>query len=141
LQVDDLAKYFELEYRPVDFNPTKLDLKGRFFSFHSNLLRPGFFTEWGTAHVVGYLSAFDHFIPSLTGDITVKDIQEYPLPDFTEDYGHSNLEEKVANLHKQELAAMGACGHIFEESWQIRGFENLMTLPHVYLIELFNFVD
>jgi len=130
----------------VGFKNTTLKLKDRFLKFHDlpeglsyfgdgtdrDAHRTGTFdlSEWGTAFIVGSDPSYDHFVaPSaIVNAKSIREIEEYPLPDITTDYRHSHLEGDVRKIRENGLASVAsmACT-IFEVAWQIRGFNELMT--------------
>lgn len=151
---DNPDEYFgvEKDIEWVGFKPTKLNLKERFLKFHhlpenltyyktdspfSGLMsqrdyKTGTFTldEWGTAFVVGSDPSYDHLVApfQIVNAKSIKDIEEYPLPDFIADYRHQHLEEEVKRIKNKGLASVaGMAMTIFEVAWQIRGFNELMT--------------
>jgi uroporphyrinogen decarboxylase len=110
----------------IDFRPTKIDLTS-YTAFHRELKPGTYFNEWGTAFEPGSNPAFDHFTPALTGERTVQEIMDYPLPDLKEDYRHNDLEARVAEIQGWGLAAHAMMAMtIFEVAWQIRGFDELL---------------
>ena len=59
---------------------------------------------------------------------TVEDIEAYPMPDFLAKYRWEHVKGAVDELHRRELAAMGAMSMtLFEVAWGVRGFENFLT--------------
>jgi len=123
----DPAEYFNLDFRLVGFKRTRVNLKD-YAQFHCNLPRRATFNEWGTAFVRGSMPAFDHFVPPLTNVPSLKEIEEYPLPDFKEEYRHCQLEKEVNKIHRKQFAAIASMAMtIFEVSWQIRGFNELLS--------------
>jgi len=145
---DNPDKYFgvEKDVEWVGFRETKLDLKERFLEYHylpENLsyspggpdredVKPFTFTlnEWGTAFIVGSNVAYDHFVPParIVHSNSIKEIEEYPLPDFHSPYRHSHLEEDIKRIREKGLASVaGMAMTIFEVAWQIRGFDQLLT--------------
>ncbi len=145
---DDPDEYFgvEKDIGWVGFRDTKLDLKERFLKFHhlpENLTysegaveredhKTGTFSldEWGTALIAGSDTSFDHFVaPSaIVNARSIEEIEEYPLPDVTSDYRHLHLEGDVKRIRDRGLASVaGMSCTIFEVSWQIRGFNELLT--------------
>ena len=87
-----------------------------------------YLNELGTGFIVGSNIAYDHFIaPALiTKTDSLKDIEEYPLPDITSDYRHRHLEEDVKKIKDKDLAAVCSMEMtVFESSWQIRGLDQL----------------
>jgi len=130
---DNPDEYFgvEKDIGWVSFKESSLDLKERFLKFH-NLSGDSSFTldEWGTALVTGSDPAFNHFVaPSaMTNAGSIREIEEYPLPDLTSDYRHGHLEEAVKKINEKEIASVAAMNMtIFEVAWQIRGFNELLT--------------
>ena len=144
----DPDAYFEVEkdIAYVSFETTQIDLQQRFLQYHQlpkdlhyytkgynrkKKLVPDQYTlsEWGTAFLVGSEIAYDHIIsPAYMVDTQIlEDVQSYPMPDFTIEYRHKNLNEKVAVIHKKNLAAIAPLMMtIFEAAWHIRGFEQLL---------------
>lgn len=127
----------------IGFKDTRLDLKERFLKFHNlpqekfvkllpDFPKKGTFTinEWGTAFIVGSDASYDHFVAprAIVNAKSVKEMEEYPLPDFTSDYRHRHLEEDVRRIRDRGLSSVaGMAMTIFEVAWQIRGFTELLT--------------
>jgi len=140
----------------VGFKETGLDVKERFLKYHALpqgvtysgiydmagfartdtgqkklKVEPNEFylNEWGIGYIVGSDVAYDHFIPPavMTKTNSLKDIEEYPMPDFSSDCRHKHLEEDVKKIKKKDLA-VGATMEmtVFEVAWQVRGFDQLM---------------
>ena len=130
---DDPDKYFgvERDIQWVEFKETKLDLKKRFLKYHRLPKDSSYtLTEWGTALVKGSVPSFDHFVPpsEITNARSIRQIEEYPLPDFTSDYRHKHLEEELKRIRERGLASVAALNMtVFEVAWQIRGFNELLT--------------
>jgi len=140
---DSPDEYFgvECELQRLYFSATRLDPRERYLRYHE--LPPeryvaelperpaeGTFTinEWGTAFVVGSNPAYDHFVAPLVGAKSIREIEEYPLPDFSADYRHTHLDEAARRARERGLAADGRMPMtIFEVAWQIRGFNELLT--------------
>jgi len=121
-------EYFGVEgdWRGVGFAGSKETIDHR--PYHENLPEGTPLNEWGTAFIVGSNSAYDHFVAPMTYATTIKQMQDYPLPDVTPSYRHEHLESAVKSIHDAEYAAIaGMQCTIFEVAWQIRGFNELMT--------------
>lgn len=149
---EDTDAYFgvEKDIAYVSFEETQIDLQQRFLQYHQlpedlnyytrdynpkDKLSPRHYTliEWGTAFQVGSEAAYDYVVPpaSMTATEKLEDIQSYPMPDFTIDYRHKDLEEKVAAIHQNNLAAVAPLMMtVFETAWHIRGFEQLLMDLH-----------
>ncbi|MBD3183046.1 hypothetical protein GF312_12195 [Candidatus Poribacteria bacterium] len=120
-------EYFNVDtdWRGVGFTASKETIDHR--AFHRNLPENASINEWGTAFVRGSNPAYDHFIAPLTYAATVKEIEDYPLHDITAPYRHEHLENSVKSIHDDGYAAFaGMACTIFEVSWQIRGYNELM---------------
>ena len=120
-------EYFDVDsdWRGVGFAGTKEKIDHR--PYHRNLPDGAPLNEWGTAFVVGSNSAYDHFVAPMTYAKSLKEIQDYPLPDYAVPYCHEHLENSVKSIHDNEYAAFaGMQCTIFEVAWQIRGFNELM---------------
>ncbi len=145
---NDPDEYFgvEKDIATVGFKATRLDLGERFLGLHRlpegltysrggpdrEDCGAGTFTlnEWGTAFVAGSDPSYDHFVApcAIVNAQSIKELEDYPLPDITSDYRHGHLEEDVKKIKARGLASIGgmACT-IFETAWQIRGFTELLT--------------
>lgn len=94
--------------------------------------KQGTFTlnEWGRANIVGSDPSYDHYVApyKIVNAKSIRDIEEYPLPDFTSDYRHRHLEEDIKRIKDKGLASVASMATtIFEVAWQIRGFDKLLT--------------
>ncbi|MGI6565832.1 MAG: uroporphyrinogen decarboxylase family protein [Limnochordia bacterium] len=123
----DPFDYFEADVYDVGFRShSQTELRQTYGRYHTaDVERIG---NWGTGFKRGSMFHFEHFIPPLSEAESIKEIESYPLPDYTapEHWGH--LHQQVADLHQRGLAAMGwlECT-LFEVAWQIRGMENFMV--------------
>ena len=121
-------EYFDVEadWRGVGFAPSKDKIDHR--PFHRELPEGTPLNDWGTAFIQGSMAAYDHFVAPLTYATTVKELQDYPLYDVTPAYRHEHLESAVKRIHDAGYAAIaGMACTIFEVSWQIRGYNELLT--------------
>lgn len=127
--LSDYEEYFGLDTRILEFD------KGRMETDYSQYYQgrdeePGFsINEWGVGLGKSKDSAlhFEHIISPLKYGMSEKEAQEYPLPDYLEEYRHVHLKDKVNALHEKGLAVCGNLTQtIFEKAWSIRGFEETM---------------
>jgi uroporphyrinogen decarboxylase len=89
-------------------------------------LASGQVDEWG---VWWRASAFHHFAQvesPLRGIQELGRLREYPWPDLDQEYRFRGVKERVAELHARGLAVAAFAGSVFEQSWYIRGLEDLM---------------
>lgn len=125
----DCNKYFEIDYRRLDFKPTEkvIDFSA-YFNERTNV--PGFYyDEWG----IGYVKSertdfhFKHIISPLKFAKGINDIIDYPMPDFMKEYRHAYFDDEIKKIHDQGIAAAGNVTQtLFEQAWLIRGFEEFM---------------
>jgi uroporphyrinogen decarboxylase len=141
----DPDAYFgaETAVERVDFLPTNINLKERYLPFHElpphvtyksndEDMHKGDFIldEWGTVFIAGTDPAYDHFVAptKIMKAASIGEIQNYPMPDFMEDYRHRHFEKSVAQIKKSQRASVIYMEMtIFEASWQIRGLDQLLT--------------
>jgi len=121
----DFRSYFNMDFREVEFNePHKINDFSRYFS---NLPAEATITEWGIARVPGSMPNYHKKISPLSKITSIKEIEEYPFPDFKANYRHQHLEKEIEGYHKSGLAAVAFMETtIFERAWRIRGIENFM---------------
>jgi uroporphyrinogen decarboxylase len=53
-------------------------------------------------------------------------LKQFPWPDLDQPYRYTGLRERVEALHRQGFAVAAFAGSVFEQSWYIRGMEDLM---------------
>jgi len=121
----DPAAYFGMEMRHVGWAGTRRETDFRVF--YPEGLPPGTsITEYGTAHVPGDFYHFTKMRFPMAGFTQARQVRDYPWPDVEEEYRHQHLEAAVRGLREQGYFVIGSVGHIFETSWQLRGYENLL---------------
>lgn len=121
----DFRSYFNMDFREVEFNEPRAinDFFGYFPDFPSGAT----ITEWGIAQVSGSMPNYHKKISPLSKITSIKEIEEYPFPDFKANYRHQHLEKEVEGYHESGLAAVAFMEMtIFERAWRIRGMENFM---------------
>jgi len=85
------------------------------------------FDEWGIAHEPSTTHHFEHKASPLAGDITLRDIEEYPWPDFGAAYRCDGVPRQVEEIHASGCAARWITGYsTLDFSQQIRGYEQLL---------------
>ncbi len=121
--------YFDMDITRVTFNPTNLH-RSRFAAWlgpqAEAALLSGQVDEWGVWWRAGDFHHFAQVRPVLRGIHDLKQLQEYPWPDLDQPYRWQGVRERVAALQAQGFAVAGYAGSVFEHSWYLRGFEDLM---------------
>ena len=125
---EDVESHFDTDIRTIRFHPTQ---KKQDFSHYVDASSIDEINEWGIGHIKG--SGYQHFVDMfhpLEKVSTVEEILEYPWPDTAAEYRVAGLEEKVNDYHQKGYAVRIAPpfygGTIFETSWALRGFEQLL---------------
>jgi uroporphyrinogen decarboxylase len=89
-------------------------------------LASGQVDEWGVWWRTGDFHHFAHVESPLRGVRDLGRIREYPWPDLEEPYRFRTVRARVAELHRRGLAVAAYAGSVFEQSWYLRGMEELM---------------
>ncbi len=122
-------EYFDMDIASVTASPTVLP-PSRFAEWTgaSGPEAPGrgLVDEWGVWWKAADFHHFAHPEPPLRGIRDFGRLREYPWPDLEAGYRWEGLAERVAALHRQGLAVAGYAGSVFEQSWYLRGMEDLM---------------
>lgn len=121
--------YFGMDITGVAPNPTTLS-RSRFApwlgSEANSALLSGQVDEWGVWWRQGDFHHFAQAQPSLRGLKDAKALQAYPWPDLDQPYRWQALRERVEALQAQGFAVAAFAGSVFEQSWYLRGLEDLM---------------
>lgn len=121
--------YFGMDITSVVLQPTTLPrdrFAGWFGAEGDAALASGQVDEWGVWWRGGDLYHFAHVESPLHGMQDFARFKEYPWPDLDQPYRYAGLRERVETLHQQGLAVAAFAGSVFEQSWYIRGMEDLM---------------
>lgn len=84
-------------------------------------------SEYGTAHVPGSFHHFWRLDFPMKRVTSIKEMEEFPWPDFTPSHRHEHLEADVERLHAEGWYVQGRVGHIWENAWQITSMEKIMV--------------
>ena len=126
----DPAEYFGMEPRYVGFKPLR-ELPDFSEYLPSDLPEGTQVDEYGVARVPGGFYHFTKMVHPLANLRTVRELEDYPWPDYTADYRHEHLEEAVRRLQEEGYYVCGSVGHIFETAWYMRGMDRLfMDFSH-----------
>lgn len=122
-------EYFDMDLTRATFNSTALP-RARFAEWlgaeAGPALAAGEVDEWGVWWRKGDFHHFAHVESPLRGVQDFGRLQEYPWPDLDQPYRWQGIRDRVAALHAQGLAVVGYAGSVFEQSWYLRGMEDLM---------------
>lgn len=119
----DFATFFKMDNRCFTGPRPPADYKRPDFSAYHKDLPPGaVIGEMGVAHKPGGFYHFTEYISPLRNASDIGELEEYPIEDCASwDTGHMAAE--TAALHEQgRYASLSVC-HMYEQAWQIRGYE------------------
>jgi uroporphyrinogen decarboxylase len=121
--------YFDMDVTRVTEGPTRLPRR-RFQEWlgpdADRALASNQVDEWGVWWLLGGFHHFAQVKSPLRGVQDFQRLQEYPWPDLDQPYRYVGLSERIAELHARGLAVAAFAGSVFEQSWYIRGLEDLM---------------
>jgi uroporphyrinogen decarboxylase len=123
------AEYFDYDLRFVSFKPTQRRT-GLEKYIPANLPEKARIDwNWGNILISGeHKNVAQTWHYALAEAETEADIEEYPLPDFLEEYRWGHIRRDVEQYHKREYAVMGFMSQtLFEVSWGVRGFEDFLV--------------
>jgi uroporphyrinogen decarboxylase len=117
--------YFNMDITSVTFQPTALP-RARFAPWLAASTEMSQVDEWGVWWRGGGFYHFAHIESPLRGVQDFARLKEYPWPDLDQSYRYDGLRKRVEELHRQGFAVAAFAGSVFEQSWYIRGLEQLM---------------
>jgi uroporphyrinogen decarboxylase len=81
----------------------------------------------GILNLPGSSFHFTHLISPLRNVYDFEEILKFPIYKKPEYFDFSSLNEQVENIHKSNIVASAWIGRLFETSWPIRGYENMLA--------------
>jgi uroporphyrinogen decarboxylase len=84
-----------------------------------------YFDRNGCLHVPSGEYHFTHRISPLRNAQSLRDIESYPWPDWGR-YESGHFAEAIRSAHAEGRVARVSCTHMYEESWQVRGYEEFL---------------
>ena len=123
---DDPYEYWGFEERKISFrSPSE---KADYSAYYPDGLPTGNeINDFGTAQVPSGYFHFTGLVHPLQRAGNLKEIEQYPLPDYTRPECWRHLAPEVEALHGRGIAAHGLMGcTVFEVSWGIRSMEELL---------------
>ena len=98
-----------------------------FGSYYADIDRPddAFINRLGVLEIPSHLYHLTGYVSPLRNAVSLSDLETFPYPnvnDFTDDH----MVAEVDAIHARGRVAFGVIGHIYEDSWQIRGYEEFL---------------
>ncbi len=79
----------------------------------------------GVLHVPGSMYHFTHYVSPLRNAQSFEEIEQFPYPDYS-GFSDEGMKQEVNRIHAQGRVASCWIGHMYEDSWQIRGYEQFL---------------
>ena len=84
------------------------------------------FSDYGGARKPGAFHHFTQLDYPMRSVTSVREMGEFPWPDYTAADCHEHLEAEVARLQADGWYVQGGVGHIWESAWQMTSMEKIM---------------
>lgn len=84
-----------------------------------------YFNNNGCLHIPGSLYHFTRYVSPLRNAHSFDDIKSYPWQECPK-YQTEHFTEMVKLTHREGRVACVSCTHMYEESWQVRGYEEFL---------------
>lgn len=124
---EDFYSYYELPYRYVWLQPTRLN--GQYDGCYApgSLPENAWIDEWGVGHVPAGLAHFSSMRHPMENFTTAKEVWDFPAPDFLADYRWEGVAEQVRKIKEAGYLAAYTAIQVFEPAWYLRGLENMLV--------------
>lgn len=83
-------------------------------------------TSAGVLHIPGGFYHFVRYVSPLRNATKFEDLESYPWPDNSR-HSEEGMSEIVSKAHESGRVATCWVGHMYEDAWQIRGYEQFLT--------------
>lgn len=125
---DDLAARLGM-FAPVNAVPAPPQSADSpdFSPYFSDVTMPdgSFINRLGVLEIPGSMYHFTRYVSPLRQATTFADLEAFPFPS-TEGHTTEHMGPLVEAAHKQGRAAQSWLGHMYEDAWQIRGYEQFL---------------
>jgi uroporphyrinogen decarboxylase len=125
---EDLREAFGM-FCPMDIAP-RLAAPGPapdFARYFADYAKPegAFINSLGVLEVPAKFYHFTGYVSPLRNAAAFAELEQFPwLPSGP--FDESGLKERVAEIHRQGRVAVAWVGHMYENSWQVRGYEEFL---------------
>ncbi|MCX8082050.1 MAG: hypothetical protein N3D17_01430 [bacterium] len=124
----DIKELFGM-YDPVALQPLYIEKQPLpdFSRYFTDIEKPeGSHINWlGVLEIPAKFYHFTGYISPLRNAKSFKDIEEFPYPP-SEGFQITGLKEKVEEAHKNGKVVCTSVGHMYENAWQVRGYEEFL---------------
>jgi len=124
----DLCKHFGM-YQPEGVQPKEPEglPKPDYSVYFEDMNKPkgSFINSLGVLEIPAKLYHFTGYVSPLRGVKSFQDLERFPFPNQAV-FDESGMVDKVQQAHRQGKAAFTWVGHMYENSWQVRGYEEFL---------------
>lgn len=126
VEKEKIREFFGM-YEPVSVQPEGKEVEKDFTRYYTDIEIPqgAFINSLGVLEIPAGYYHFTGYISPLRNAKSLKEIEEFPFPE-TEKFEDKGMKEKVENAHKEGKVASTWVGHMYETSWQVRGYEEFL---------------
>ncbi|HOL21628.1 MAG TPA: uroporphyrinogen decarboxylase family protein [bacterium] len=129
LERDEEIRQFFGMYNPVAVQPlyTGNEQTPDFSRYFTDIEKPegAFINSLGVLEIPAKFHHFTGYISPLRNAKSFKDIEEFPYPP-SEGFEITGMKEMVEKAHKNGRVASTWVGHMYENAWQVRGYEEFL---------------
>ncbi len=122
-EINDFFGFFN----PISVQPYEKKIEVDFSKYYKDIDIPegSFINSLGVLEIPAKYYHFTGYISPLRNVKSLKDIEEFPFPE-SENISSEGMKEKVENANKENKVSVCWIGHIYENSWQVRGYEEFL---------------
>ncbi|HOK56370.1 MAG TPA: uroporphyrinogen decarboxylase family protein [bacterium] len=115
-------------FSPISIQPEEEKREVDFSKYYVDIDKPegSFINSLGVLEIPAKYYHFTGYISPLRNAKSLKDIEEFPFPE-SEKLNPIGMIEKVEKAHKEGKVTVCWVGHMYENSWQIRGYEEFLV--------------
>ena len=123
--------FFDMPFRAASLEPTRNPPD--YSRYFEDLQPVDEINEWGVGYIRGSQYHFRRMVPPMKAFDDPGQVWSFPLPDILDDYRWEGFAERIAELKSRDYVTMNAPPFIdiFEPSWYLRGFEQLLMDLHL----------
>ena len=128
----DVASFFRSDFRSIEFTPP--DELPDFSRYYADVDVPydlsysgEYQAEWGVATMSAGFYHFGRPLFPMRNLTTLRDIEEYPFPDYVRDWNHDHFEAQVEDYHNQGFFVTGPVNRTFQTVWMLTGRDKLFV--------------
>jgi len=126
----ELDEYFGM-FKPVRVNPKETIPQADYSSYYVGVKKPkgSFINSLGVLNIPAQFYHFTRYISPLRNAATLREIEAFPFPLATS-CDETGMKKQVEKAHKKGLVSETVIGHMYENAWQVRGYEEFLIDMH-----------